>query len=420
MTDVGTPFGTPVTATIGSGGGTVASVDNRIQLSIPAGALPADTAITIQPVSNESPGGLGYAFRLTPNGQTFTKPVTLTYTPVENDLDATTPAAVGLAFQTAADTWQVVPGTHYDSASNTFTTTTTHFTDYSYYSSFKLFSQSPFGILSKDTTQLSVVQVLVDRCSGQSPDDCLSQPGDINTTAAAGITWAVNGQNGGDGTHGTVTTGQNPATYTAPATVPTDNVAAVSASLTPDGTTQLVLVKNLLVLAHKYHVDVLFEDKTTCDKLPSGGTPVFGYDVDTGGSFSVSFASNLNATVGDLVSSTNDAPLAGGAFAGCATGTSAAYNPGGTHGLELDGITVGLSSTTGRFNATITGAYSGGPAATLTFPGGKTQTINEDRSVGSIAGFQFKGAPKEQVVITAGNNINIFKKRTYTLSVLQQ
>lgn len=371
-------------------------------------------------MDNQAPGGIGYAFRFTPDGQTFTKPVTLTYTPVENDLAVTTPAAVGLAYQTAAGTWQVLPGTSYSAASNSFTTSTTHFTDYSYYASFHLYAEHPFGLLTGGSSHVSVVQVVVDRCSGSSPDDCLGEPGDVNVVNGSAITWAVNGQTGGDGTHGTVTSGANPATYTAPAAVPADNLVAVSATLTPDGGSTLKLVKNLLVLAHQYHVEAVFEDQTTCDPLPNGGKPVFAYDIFTGGNFNLTLNQDLNATAGDLVSTTDDPPLTGGPFANCIQGGGATYNPGGTHGLQIDAAPTGLSSSSGRFNVTIMGAYSGQPAATLTYPGGSQQSLNEDRSSGSIAGFMFQGKPNEKVVISAGNSINIFKKRSYTLSIKQQ
>ena len=375
---------------------------------------------SIQPISATAPAGINYGFRLTPDGQTFAHPITLTYTPTPGDLDNTTPAAVGLAFQTATQTWQVMPGTSFDIASNTFSTSTTHFTDYNYFASFHLFSSAPSGLLTAGTATLSVVQVLIDRCSGASPDDCLQQAGDVTRTTANGLNWEVNGQLGGNGTDGTVTQDRNPATYTAPAAVPANNLVAVSAILTPDGSTQLTLSKNLYVLAHKYHVDVVFEDQTTCTPLPAGGTPVFGYDIFTGGNFSITFNSSLNGTAGDFVSTTDTPPTTLAAFQGCATGSSATYNPGATQGLELDAASAGFSTTNGDFNVFITGAYSGQPAATLSFGGTNSKELAQDRSTGSIAGFGFKGVDNEKVIIASGNNINIFKKRTYTLKVLAQ
>jgi len=46
-----------------------------LAICIPAGALTNEQHITIQPLTNTSPGGKGIAYRLTPHGQQFSKPV---------------------------------------------------------------------------------------------------------------------------------------------------------------------------------------------------------------------------------------------------------------------------------------------------------------------------------------------------------
>jgi len=127
-----------VTATIGAAGGSIASVDNRLKITIPAGALAGNTTIGIQPISATAPAGINYGYPPDTRRPDLRHPITLTYTPTPGDLDNTTPAAVGLAFQTATQTWQVMPGTRFDDASNTFSTSTTHFTDYNYFASFPL------------------------------------------------------------------------------------------------------------------------------------------------------------------------------------------------------------------------------------------------------------------------------------------
>ena len=53
-----------------------------------------------------------------------------------------------------------------------------------------------------------------------------------NTTSGTGVTWSVNGMAGGNATVGTITTG---GLYTAPASVPTQNVVTVKATSTPSG-----------------------------------------------------------------------------------------------------------------------------------------------------------------------------------------
>jgi hypothetical protein len=50
---VGTPNGAAVTKTIGAAGGELASSDGRLTVQVPAGALSAETSLSIQPVTSE-------------------------------------------------------------------------------------------------------------------------------------------------------------------------------------------------------------------------------------------------------------------------------------------------------------------------------------------------------------------------------
>src|SRR5882724_2188023 len=79
ITAVGTPIGSPVTKTIGTAGGTIISADGRAELNIPAGALSSDLAISIQPITNECPNGIGIAYDFLPNGTKFLIPATFTF-----------------------------------------------------------------------------------------------------------------------------------------------------------------------------------------------------------------------------------------------------------------------------------------------------------------------------------------------------
>src|SRR5262245_38775453 len=75
----GTPDGAPSVQTIGAGGGTITNAGAGFTIDIPAGALASDTEITVQPITNTAWGGIGQGVRLTPDGLTFTQPVTLTF-----------------------------------------------------------------------------------------------------------------------------------------------------------------------------------------------------------------------------------------------------------------------------------------------------------------------------------------------------
>src|SRR3954453_3032977 len=86
---VGAIAGDAVSANIGAAGGIIASADKRITVTVPAGALTVDTTIGVQPIENTDAAGFGMAYRLTPDGQKFAKPVTVAFTYGNGDLDST-------------------------------------------------------------------------------------------------------------------------------------------------------------------------------------------------------------------------------------------------------------------------------------------------------------------------------------------
>lgn len=118
-TAVGAPTGTATSATIGAAGGSVGTPDSKLVLTIPAGALASDTVISIQPLTNLAPGRIGGAYRLTPNGQTFLKPITLTFAYTDEDLVGTSADFLGAAFQTADGYWQWIGDATVDTTART-------------------------------------------------------------------------------------------------------------------------------------------------------------------------------------------------------------------------------------------------------------------------------------------------------------
>ena len=107
ITAIGTPIGSPVTKTIGAAGGTIISADGRAELNIPAGALSSDLAISIQPITNECPNGVGVAYDFLPNGTKFLIPATLTMHYTDDDINGTDPYLINMAFQDSLNEWQV-------------------------------------------------------------------------------------------------------------------------------------------------------------------------------------------------------------------------------------------------------------------------------------------------------------------------
>src|SRR5450432_176558 len=107
ITDVGTPIGTPVTKTIGAAGGTISSTDGRMDLIIPPGALSTNVAITIQPITNECPGGLGAGYDFLPNGTKFSTPATLIFHYADSDVNGSDPDLLYYATQDSTQAWNV-------------------------------------------------------------------------------------------------------------------------------------------------------------------------------------------------------------------------------------------------------------------------------------------------------------------------
>ncbi|HMH33420.1 MAG TPA: hypothetical protein VK543_10340 [Puia sp.] len=105
VTPIGTPVGTAVTQTIGPSGGLIISDDGNVFLTIPAGALSANTDITIQPVTNETPGGIGNSYHLMPDGTKFSKPAGLTFMYTDEELNGSHPYLLFIAYQDNLNEW---------------------------------------------------------------------------------------------------------------------------------------------------------------------------------------------------------------------------------------------------------------------------------------------------------------------------
>lgn len=127
----GTPEGAVVQKSIGPAGGTIASADGTISLSIPAGAVAAPTNFSIQPISNTVPLGAGPSFRLLPGDVTFSQPATITITYKDEMLDGREEEALDIAYQDNTGTWKALNKTIQDTTKHTLTVQTTRLHDYS-------------------------------------------------------------------------------------------------------------------------------------------------------------------------------------------------------------------------------------------------------------------------------------------------
>ena len=230
-TAAGVPDGSAVGATIGAAGGSVGTADGRLVVTIPPGALAADTVIGIQSLTNLAHGRIGAAYRLTPNGQTFAKPVTLKFSYTDEDLLGTAAEFLGAAFQTAAGYWQWLGAAAVDTVAKTASVGSSHFTDISLVKGLQIRPKSK-TVKPKASVALHVRLCYVDNSDSGDELASLGFDCDLDQGPDGILTvddWSVNGQAGGNGTVGTVAGANETATYTAPSTVPNPHIVAVSA-----------------------------------------------------------------------------------------------------------------------------------------------------------------------------------------------
>jgi hypothetical protein len=120
--------GTP--AGIGPNGGTVASSDGKASVTIPAGALSQETAITVNTASSPPAGNIGTAYEFGPSGTAFSQPVTISVTYNQADLPSTVTESSLKLGTLVNNQWAEVTGSTVDVAAHSVTGTTTHFSVY--------------------------------------------------------------------------------------------------------------------------------------------------------------------------------------------------------------------------------------------------------------------------------------------------
>lgn len=232
-TAVGEPLPGAVTAsaTIGAQGGTLTSSDGKVTLTIPEGALAADTVISAVAISNLAHGGIGRAaYRMT-GTETFLKPVSLTFSWTEEELNGAAPEFLEVAFQNKEGFWQLTDASVVDVAAKTITTTTTHFTDF--------IPVAPFRIVpEKVTLEVNGAQRFQLEHSYNRPIDAehslgfgWAKPGVVLASKIVGP-WAVDGVVGGNSTIGTIYADVDRGGYAAPEKKPSPDTVTVSLRVT--------------------------------------------------------------------------------------------------------------------------------------------------------------------------------------------
>jgi len=246
-TEAGQPQGAVISQTIGPAGGTISAEDGRFSVTIPAGALTSDVTIGLQPLSNTNNAGKGTAYRMTPHGQQFSQPVTLTIHYTEEELEGTMPEALGIAYQNDKGVWMAVGGTKLDTAQRSLSIRTKHFSDWSF---FEFIHMEPLAkaISPGEKVALSVRsyfgQDVTDIMLPLTPEDreiALQQAPNLLLDAKFVDQWQLIGE-------GSLQTGTNTAEYQSPAKIPARNPVEVSVRVKSGGKAIGILISRIYVV----------------------------------------------------------------------------------------------------------------------------------------------------------------------------
>ncbi len=244
VTAIGEPLGPAATTTIGPAGGTARSADGQLELIVPAGALAADTVLSVTPLSVTAPGGVK-AWRLGPEGTTFSQPATVKMSFTDREIGGSTTSAMRIAFQDSERRWVAYQSSTIDG--NTIAVQTTHLSDWSNILGWQLRPQWPY-MKAGETLKLSP-----QFCSFPTINEVYAHVAECGYEGVDRffVNWAVNGIPGGNAEVGTVQGNATSRTYTAPSSVPEGSRRiAVSVDYIPQTKGDLkkfVLVSNVSV-----------------------------------------------------------------------------------------------------------------------------------------------------------------------------
>lgn len=226
ITAIGDPVGNPVTKTIGTAGGTLSSPDGRLKLDIPSGALTGNTDITIQPVTNTSPGSKGLAYNLLPDGTKFNKPATITFNYTAEELPDNLPFFLCIVYQDKAGAW--IPDWElrdFDTVAKTVSMPIDHFTIFSLNNGIEI-KASPLVLRKNEKSGLFAIKTITERNKKNQPLIKMSVIPKSQVKA-----WKVNGVTNGNATDGTIAQTEGGANYQAPDQIDKKRTVRISALL---------------------------------------------------------------------------------------------------------------------------------------------------------------------------------------------
>lgn len=249
ITPRGTASGQTTSSSIGSAGGTIQSADGNLTVVIPPGALSSNTTITIQPITNEGPLGIGSAYRLEPEGIAFAEPVKLQFYYSEALLDGIPADFLWIITQASNGGWNAMLHGEVDTNTKTVSVHTNHFSDWTLGKFIDLSITPAASVLKKNqSVQLKVFGFVRDQAVKDedelAPLIAISESQDELTplTPIPPVEsrfmsfrikqWMLNGVTSPvSNSNGSLNATKNDATYTAPGKRPDVNPVSVSVQL---------------------------------------------------------------------------------------------------------------------------------------------------------------------------------------------
>lgn len=139
QTEKGATKGSIVSKSIGADGGELVSADGNLTITVPQGAISSMVQFSIQPITNTlfQEDTSRTAYRLLPEGITFSKPIRLQFRYTPSILTNTVEDVLTVASQQSNGTWKIVPAS-LNKTTKTLTTETTHFSDWTVTGGFEL------------------------------------------------------------------------------------------------------------------------------------------------------------------------------------------------------------------------------------------------------------------------------------------
>lgn len=257
-TPIGTPVGTATTARIGPSGGSVQSSDGKLSVNIPAGILNTDTTISVQPITNNAPNGLGTAYRLGPSGMHFSSPITLRFSYASDTIQV--PELTGVAYQDTDGIWYEPPDYSVDSLTQTVSAAVNHFSDWTDFEEVNIYPVRA-TLWPNQTLALELRESIVAEMD--------TQPRPIYRVTNDQVTWSASA---GSISGGSAIPGCNcaPATYRAPGAPPAMNPVRISAtvnrrftyhgSIVPTNRTIFFSYVTITDSSSTYHIDLYFRN----------------------------------------------------------------------------------------------------------------------------------------------------------------